>query len=35
MMVAGVGFGIVKIRGLRNAKATEKRAIAAAAARFR
>jgi hypothetical protein len=35
MMVGGIAFGVVKIRGLRNARAAEKRAIAAAAARFR
>jgi membrane protein YqaA with SNARE-associated domain len=35
MMVAGVAIGIVKIRDLRNAESAEKRAIAAAAARFR
>lgn len=35
MMVGGIAFGIVKIRGLRNARAAEKRAIAAATARFR
>jgi LmbE family N-acetylglucosaminyl deacetylase len=34
-LVVGVAFGIVKVRGLRQAEAAEKRAIAAADAQFR